>query len=71
MAYHNLKRDTSLSALPEVDFKRLKWLPLVFYETIDQKVTTLLGMEWEWSTSVKVTKEGNFTRSGLDSLLEI
>ena len=70
MAYHNLKRDTSLNALPEVDFKRL-WLPLVIYENTDQKVTTRLGMEWEWSTSVTVTKEGNFTRSGLDSLHEI
>ena len=70
VAYHNLKRDTSLNALPEVDFKRL-WLPLVIYENTDQKVTTRLGMEWEWSTSVTVTKEGNFTRSGLDSLHEI
>ena len=28
-------------------------------------------MEWEWSTSVTVTREGNFTRSGLDTLHEI
>ena len=62
VAYHNLKRDTSLNALPEVDFKRL-WLPLVIYENTDQKVTTRLGMEWEWSTSVTVTKERNCTRS--------
>ena len=84
LAYHNLKRDTSLNALPEADFKKL-WLPLVIYENTDQKVshlrtkrkkitlkvTTRLGMDWEWDTSVTVTKEGDFARSGLESLHEI
>ena len=40
LAYHNLKRDTSLNALPEADFKKL-WLPLVIYENTDQKVSHL------------------------------
>ena len=70
LTYHNLKQDTSLNALPEVDMKKL-WLPLVIYANTDQKLTTRLGMEWEWSTIVTVTKEGNFTRSGLDTLHEI
>ena len=70
LAYQNLKDDTSLNALSEVDIKKL-WLPLVIYANTDQKLTTRLGMEWEWSTIVTVTKEGNFTRSGLDSLHEI
>merc|ERR1719370_2509788 len=70
LEYHNLKRDTSLNALPEADFKKL-WLPLVIYENTDQKVTTRLGMDWEWDTSVTVTKEGDFARSGLASLHEI
>ena len=35
------------------------------------KVTTRLGMDWEWDTSVTVTKEGDFARSGLESLHEI
>ena len=70
LTYQNLKEDTSLNALPEVDIKKL-WLPLVIYANTDQKLTTRLGMEWQWSTIVTVTKEGNFTRSGLDSLHEI
>ena len=69
VAYHNLKRDTSLNALPEVDFKRL-WLPLVIYENTDQKESTRLGMDWEWVTRVSVIKEGNFTRSGLKEVDE-
>ena len=70
LTYHNLKQDTSLNALPEVDMKKL-WLPLVIYANTDQKLTTRLGMEWEWSTILTVTKEGNFTRSGLETLHEI
>ena len=70
LSFHNLKQETSLNALLESDFKKL-WLPLVIYDNTDQKVTTRLGMEWEWSTSVMVTREGNFTRSGLDTLHEI
>ena len=30
-----------------------------------------LGQLWEWSTSVTITREGNFTRSGRDDLDEI
>ena len=70
VSYHNLKRDTSLNALPLVDIQRL-WLPLVIYGNTDQKKTTRLGMAWEWSTSVTVTKQGNFTNSGLDKLHEV
>ena len=70
LAYQNLKDDTSLNALSEVDIKKL-WLPLVIYANTDQKVTTHLGMEWEWDTYITVTKQGNLTRSDLDSLHEI
>ena len=70
LTYQNLKEDTSLNALPEVDIKKL-WLPLVIYANTDQKVTTRLGMEWEWDTYITVTKQGNLTRSDLDSLHEI
>ena len=70
VSYENLKRDTSLNALPLVDIKKL-WLPLVIYANTDQKVTTRLGMEWEWDTYITVTKQGNLTRSDLDSLHEI
>ena len=70
LTYQNLKQDASFNALPEVDMKKL-WLPSVIYANTDQKLTTRLGMEWEWSTIVTVSKEGNFTRSGLDTLHEI
>ena len=70
LVFNNLKQETSLNAILESDVKRL-WLPLVIYDNTDQKVTTRLGMEWEWSTSVTVTREGNFTRSGLNTLDEI
>ena len=36
----------------------------------DQKEVTRLGMDWEWSTSVTVSREGGFTRSGLDEVDE-
>ena len=68
--YQNLKRKRSLNALNEEDVERL-WLPLVVYTNTDQQETTRLGMDWEWSTSVSVLREGNFTRSDLTVLDEI
>ena len=59
-----------MNALTENDFRKL-WLPLVIYANTDQKETTRLGDSWEWSTSVLVMREGNFTRSGLDEVDEI
>ena len=70
LTYQNLKEDTSLNALSEVDMRKL-WLPLVIFANTDQKLTTRLGMEWEWNTIVTVTREGDFARSGLDSLHEV
>ena len=29
-----------------------------------------MGMDWEWVTGVTVTREGNFTRSGLEEVDE-
>ena len=31
---------------------------------------TRLGTEWEWSTRVTVTREGDFTRSGIEEVDE-
>ena len=66
----NLKGKRSLKALNEEDLERL-WLPLVVYANTDQQETTRLGMDWEWSTSVSVLREGNFARSDLTVLDEI
>ena len=66
----NLSKPQSLNALNDEDTERL-WLPLVVYANTDQQETTRLGMDWEWSTSVSVLREGNFTRSDLTVLDEI
>ena len=67
--YHNLKNKDSLNALSEEDFKKL-WLPELIYENTDQKESTRLGSNWEWKTRVVVKREGNLTRSGLDTVDE-
>ena len=67
--YLNLKEETALNKMKEEDIQRL-WLPLIIYTNTDQKKTTRLGMEWEWSTSITVTREANFTRAKLDEVDE-
>ena len=67
--YHNLKPEAYLNALSSDEVEQL-WLPLVIYVNTDQKETTRLGMNWEWSTDVSVRREGNFSRSGYDMLDE-
>ena len=69
VAFHNLKKDTSLNALSKTDISSL-WLPLVTYDNTDQNEVTRLGMGWEWNTELSVIREGNFTRSGLDMVDE-
>ena len=67
--YQNLKNQTSLNALTADDVNTI-WLPLVVYDNTDQKEVTRLGMDWEWATDVTVTREGNFTRSGVEEVDE-
>ena len=67
--YHNLKSETYLNALSQVEINKL-WLPLVVYLNTDQQETTRLGWFSEWSTDVNVKREGNFTRSGYEVLDE-
>ena len=54
--YQNLKWDTSLNALNVTGMRGI-WLPLVVYDNTDQKEVTRLGMDWEWITTVAVTRE--------------
>ena len=68
--YHNLKEKTSLNSLTEEEIRQL-WLPLIIYANTDQKETTRLGLLNEWSTSVTVTREGEFVRSGLEVVDEV
>ena len=64
---NNLKKKAYLNALTEEDKKNI-WLPIVVFDNTDQKETTRLGTDWEWTTSVTVTREGNFTRQVLQYL---
>ena len=69
--YYNLKQDPVLNALTQKDISKL-WLPEVIYENTDQKESTRLGDgNWEWKTTVVIKKEGNFTRSGLETVDEV
>ena len=46
------------------------WLPLIIYDNTDQKEVTRLGAAWEWMTLVTVSREGNFSRSGVEQVDE-
>ena len=59
--FNNLKEQTYLNALTEDD-KNSIWLPIVVFDNTDQKETTRLGENWEWTTTVTITREGNFER---------
>ena len=68
--YLNLKKDTNLNALPKSNISNI-WLPQVIYDNTDQKEATRLGMDWEWKTTVAVTREEkNPERSQLDEVDE-
>ena len=60
-----MKEESSLNTLTDDDIKTI-WLALVVYDNTDQKEVTRLGEygNGEWGTSVSVTRESNFTRSG-------
>ena len=58
-----------MNALTYGDIKTI-WLPRVVYDNTDQKEVTRLGENWEWATDVTVTREGNFTRSGVEEVDE-
>ena len=61
ITYYNLKKASFLNTLTETEMKNI-WLPIVVYANTDQKETTRLGWTTEWSTSVLVSRDGNFTR---------
>ena len=60
--FQNLNTDMYLDALSQDDINKL-WLPLVIYANTDQKETTRLGVEWEWTTDVWAKREGSSVRS--------
>ena len=61
ITYNNLKKDIFFNALTEDEIKMI-WLPVLIYVNTDQKETTRLGVEWEWSTSVLISRDGKYIR---------
>ena len=61
ITYNNLKKDSFFNALTEDEIRTI-WLPIIIYTNTDQKETTRLGWVNEWSTSVIVSRDGNFMR---------
>ena len=68
VTYHNLKEDSSLNTLKDI---RELWLPLLVYDNTDQKESTRLAPFEEWTTTVAVTRQQNFSRSDTSEVDEI
>ena len=68
--FFNLKKNTAMNELTENDVMRL-WLPLITYANTAQKEMTTLSIQKEWSTRVKVKRQGNLTRGSLDLVDEV
>ena len=68
--YQNLKEKTSLNALSDAEVRAL-WLPYLIYANTDMKEALQLddGVP-PTTTTIVVTREGNFTRSGLEVIDE-
>ena len=70
VTYQNLKDDTTLNALSAQNIDDI-WLPLVVYDNTDQKEVTRLGVDWEWITTVAVTREEKTPdRTGIEEIHE-
>ena len=68
--FNNLKENSAMNVLTRQDIKRL-WHPLITYANTAQKEMTTLGRQKEWSTRVKVRREGNVTRGGMGAVDEV
>ena len=66
ITYNNLKTDSFLNAFTYAEKQDVR-LPTLIYANTDQKETTRLGWENEWSTSVEVSRDGTFTRQVLNN----
>ena len=68
--FNNLKENSAMNVLTSQDVESI-WLPLITYTNTDQEETTRLGLQNEWSTHVKVRREGNLTRGGMEVVDEV
>jgi hypothetical protein len=70
VTYHNLKIKTSLNALTDTEVRAL-WLPHLIYANTDMmEAVQLDGGVPLTTTTIVVTREGNFTRSGIEAIDE-
>ena len=65
---YNLKFKSSLNALTDEEISQL-WLPYVIYDNTDLK--EVVQLEEGTKTTVTVTRQGDFTRSGVEVADEI
>ena len=71
IVYHNLKSDLSLNVLSDEEMNSL-WIPyVVFSNTNDNEATKVNHKFKDIETTMAVTREGDFTRSTLDTVDEI
>jgi len=61
---------SAMNVLTQEDIKRL-WHPLLTYANTAQKEMTTLERQKEWSTRVKVRREGNLSRGGMEVVDEV
>ena len=66
--FYNLKQRASLNALSQTEIESM-WLPFVIYDNTDQNEAVKLAEDVD--TTVTVSKEGSFTRSGINVADEI
>ena len=66
--YQNLKFETSLNALPDDEAHKL-WLPYAIFDNTDDNEAVQLTDEVK--TTLVVSREGEFTRSGVEDVDEI
>ena len=66
--FHNLKFKSSLNALTDEEISHL-WLPYVIYDNTDMK--EVVQLEEGTKTTVTVSRQGDFTRSGVEVADEI
>ena len=71
IAYHNLKFSLNNNVLSEKEMSSL-WTPFVIYTNTDDDEGTQVSYKFkDIKTKIAVTRDGNFTRSSLESLDEV
>ena len=71
VSYHNLKPELSLNVLSDEEMNSL-WTPFVIYTNTDNNDATKVNHKFrETKTTMAVMREGNFTKSSIETVDEI